>query len=183
MNPLIKELGDLRTQLSVLNFVDYPTSRDKKEISNLEDQIKKISKELAGYKGVAVRFSYKGNGYGKDYFYLTTDDTLCFSESPAIFENRQEASEYLNKAKIDNLNQYNIEFIDTYYGEKRPRYQGDAADKETPKVKNKQHGKWSLSDDTDQFAINQLFQCPFCKALVNTPQEECPGCGAILDID
>lgn len=111
MNAIVKQIEELKRNLSYIHFKDHLSNEDYERINMLAAEIKRLQDSLKGTEGVAVKLTSKDGGYS---FYLTEDDILCCGDEPTLFEDQAEAEAYLNKAHL-NVNEYDVEFIKTTY--------------------------------------------------------------------
>jgi len=112
MNQTVKEIEKLKRQISIIEFSDYLSYEDKEAIANLEKQIAELESQIKGLKGIAVHVTYKDKvHFGNAGWYLTDNAGLCCSDEPVLFDSREEAQEYLDKAKLDQ-EQYDVEFVE-----------------------------------------------------------------------
>lgn len=113
MNQTVKEIENLKRQISYIEFKDYLSYDDEEAISELKRQIKELKRQIKGLKGVAVRVTYKDTAhFGNSGWYLTDDKTLCSSDEPVLFENKEEAEAQLAEADLDP-EMYDVEFVET----------------------------------------------------------------------
>ena len=111
MNKTVKRIEDLKRSISYIEFQDRLSSEDYKRIDELEAEIKKLQAELKGVSGVAVKLTRHG---AKHSFYLTDDSILCCGDEPTVFDNEDEAQDYLDRAELVPSD-YKIEFIEMTY--------------------------------------------------------------------
>lgn len=111
MNKIVKQIEDLKKTLSYINFKDRLSSEDYRRMDEIEAEIKQLQQELKGVSGVAVKLTSIRGGYS---FYLTDDSILCCGDDPTVFENEDEAQDYLDRAQLVPSD-YKIEFIEMTY--------------------------------------------------------------------
>lgn len=115
MNDVVKEIERYKSGISNIEFQDHMTTDDYKKVSEYKDKIKELKKQMIGLSGVVVKCSYKDKEhYATDGFYLTNNPILCCCSEPTIFDNKDEAREYLQKAKLSD-GMYDIQFINMKY--------------------------------------------------------------------
>ena len=111
MNKTVKKIEDLRRSISYIEFQDRLSTEDYETIHKLEAEIKELQASLKGVSGVAVKLTRHG---GNHSFYLTNDSILCCGDEPTVFENEDEAQDYLDRAELVPSD-YKIEFIEMTY--------------------------------------------------------------------
>lgn len=110
MNEIVKKIEELGRQISYIEFQDHLSFEDEETISRLKNEIKELQQQLKGTKGIAVYVTYKDTAhFGNNGWYLSDDPMLCCSNEPVLFDSKEEAQDYLDKAKLDP-EMYNIEF-------------------------------------------------------------------------
>lgn len=113
MNKIVKQIEELKNDISYIEFQDHLSSSDYMRISKLRDQIRELEKQIKGLKGIVVHVTYKDTKhFGTDGWYLSNDASLCCSSEPVLFESLEEAKRQLKESNI-NLDRYNVEFIET----------------------------------------------------------------------
>ena len=113
MNKIVKQIEDLKRQISYIEFQDHLSSIDYEYIGKLNNKIKELEKQLKGLNGIVVHVTYKDKAHHiSDGWYLSDDTSLCCSSEPVLFESLEEAERQLKESNI-NLDRYNVEFVPT----------------------------------------------------------------------
>jgi len=111
MNKTVKQIEELKRQISYIEFQDHLSSMDYEYIRKLNAEINELEKQVKGLTGVAVHVTYKDKAHHiSDGWYLTDDENLCCSDEPTLFESLEEAKSYVEKADFKR-EEYNIEFV------------------------------------------------------------------------
>lgn len=105
MNSLVKEIAELSYTASMTEFKDYLSEEDKKSLKSLENKIKSLESQLPNDLVSLKLVDKKG-----DWFYLSADDLLCCSSVPTWFDSKEEALEYLERAKLGDKSEYQLIF-------------------------------------------------------------------------
>lgn len=92
MNEIIKRIGELRHQASMINFQSHLSADDYDYIEYLENEIAELYSQLKGVKLVALEL--------KEGWYLTADRNLCYCDEPTWFDSEEEAMEYFRNADL-----------------------------------------------------------------------------------
>jgi hypothetical protein len=112
MNETVKQIEELKRQISYIEFQDYLSSDDYVRIARLNKQIRSLEEQLKGLTGIVVHVTYKDTKhFGTNGWYLTDNESLCCSDEPVLFESLEEAKAYLEKAHL-NSERYNVEFVE-----------------------------------------------------------------------
>ena len=113
MNETVKQIEELKREMSYIEFKEHLSSDDYVRIARLNKQIRSLEEQLKGLTGVVVHVTYKDTEhFGTDGWYLTNDENLCCSQEPVLFESLEEAKVQVEKADFKKEN-YNIEFVET----------------------------------------------------------------------
>ena len=106
MNKIIKQIEDIKRDMSYCNFQDHLSREDYDWLDKQRKLIEELKKEVKGktfYIGKFVK-----DGFTKDY--LTEDSHLCYGSSPCYFDSKEEVMEYYNKADIGEFGK-SCEFV------------------------------------------------------------------------
>lgn len=118
MNAIVREIEGLKSRISYIEFNDHMSSQDYQDVRECEEKIRELKKRLIGVRGVTVFYEYKDKEhYSERGFYLTANPTLCCSGVPTMFDDENEAREYIGKAKISDPERYNIKILPVIYTE------------------------------------------------------------------
>lgn len=113
MNKIVKQIEELKTQISYIEFKDHLSSSDYAYLDQLKNEIEELEKQVKGLEGIVVKVSYKDKAHHiSDGWYLTDNVSLCCSDEPTLFESLEEAQVQVEQADFDKEN-YNIEFVPT----------------------------------------------------------------------
>ena len=86
MNKTVKQIEELKRQISYIEFQDHLSSMDYEYIRKLNAEINELEKQVKGLTGVAVHVTYKDKAHHiSDGWYLTDDENLCCSDEPTLF--------------------------------------------------------------------------------------------------
>lgn len=107
-----KKIAKIRETMSYLAFADRLSKEDSEALDKLGKEFDELNKDREGW---IVEVTYKDDRFviNNEPMYLTNDSSLCFSDDVTCFESKEEAEEYLDKAKL-NKDKYNIRI--KYYG-------------------------------------------------------------------
>ena len=101
MNEIIKRIGELVHENSMINFSEHLSSKDYERMKEIDEEIEELYSQLKGVKLVALKVT--NNKYCFDY-YLTADKHLCCGSEPTWFDSKEEAMDYYNNADLDREN-------------------------------------------------------------------------------